>query len=92
MALAAATRPTDFDLIQTTLKTGAGRAGSPQVRPVTRGNMAVREDLGPNPLGTGATLPPMPSSPNGQRAVTSPSPFGDESVFGTGFENMFGQS
>ena len=92
VALAAATRPSDFELNQTTLKTGAGRAGSPQVRPVTRGNMAVREDLGPNPLGTGATLPPMPTSPNGQRAVTSPSPFGDESVFGTGFENMFGQS
>jgi twitching motility protein PilT len=92
VALAAATRPSDFALNQTTLKTGAGRPGMPK-RPATRGNTAVREDggLGPNPLGTGATLPPMPTSPNGQRAVTSPSPFGDDSVFGTGFENMFGQ-
>jgi twitching motility protein PilT len=45
-----------------------------------------------HPLGTGPTLPPIATSPQGIQAVTSPSPIGNpnESVFGTGFESLFG--
>ena len=47
--------------------------------------------LGANPLGTGATLPPLATSPTGHGVVSSPNPFaGDASVFGSGFESLFG--
>jgi twitching motility protein PilT len=66
----------------------------PPPRPTTRANAAVVDDLGlgANPLGTGATLPPMTTSPHGQKVVSSPSPFEEESVFGQGFEAFFGDS
>lgn len=48
-------------------------------------------DLGPNPLGTGNVLPPLATSPTGHGVVTSPSPLSaDDSVFGSGFESLFG--
>jgi twitching motility protein PilT len=102
VALAAATRPSDFALSVTMLKKNGAKpapslhAKRPEVaaqrKTATRGNPAVNDEfgLGPNPLGTGATLPPMPTSPNGQQVVTSPSPLNEDSVFGTGFESMFG--
>jgi len=46
--------------------------------------------LGSNPLGTGANLPPIATSPTGHSAVTSPSPLGGDTVFGSGFESLFG--
>ncbi len=47
--------------------------------------------LGANPLGTGAILPPLAASPSGHRTVTSPNPLaGDISIFGSGFEGLFG--
>jgi twitching motility protein PilT len=46
--------------------------------------------LGNNPLGTGASLPPIATSPTGHSAVTSPSPLGGDTVFGSGFESLFG--
>ncbi len=103
VAVAAASRPSDFELNLTTLKKSGrnsdtlsprGPSTQQQRRTATRGNPAVGDEfgLGPNPLGTGATLPPMATSPQGQRTVTSPSPFSEDSVFGTGFESIFGQS
>lgn len=95
VAVGAATRPADFELHFTTLKQGGsprrttGRHAT-QRNTATRGTAAVRDDLGPNPLGTGPTLPPMQTSPHGSKAVTSPSPFADDSVFGSGFEAIFG--
>ncbi|BAH37945.1 twitching mobility protein [Gemmatimonas aurantiaca T-27] len=47
--------------------------------------------LGMNPLGTGNTLPPLATSPAGHGVVSSPNPLaGDASVFGSGFESLFG--
>ncbi len=46
---------------------------------------------GANPLGTGAMLPPLATSPTGHGVVSSPNPFSnDASVFGSGFESLFG--
>ena len=47
--------------------------------------------LAASPLGTGATLPPLATSPSGMAAVTSPSPLGGDTVFGSGFESLFGE-
>lgn len=45
--------------------------------------------LGANPLGAGATLPPIATTPSEAPRVSSPSPLGANSVFGSGFESLF---
>jgi twitching motility protein PilT len=96
VALAAATRPSDFELNYKTLSSGqrpqpqtirpgVRTTSSSSMRPVLAG-----AGLGPNPLGTGPNLPPIATSPVGHPAVTSPSPLGEDTVFGSGFESLFG--
>lgn len=95
-ALSAATRPSDFELNFKTLNSGR-RAPTPLASAAVRAAppTGVRpagqpSGLGPNPLGTGPNLPPISTSPTGHGAVTSPSPLGDDTVFGSGFESLFG--
>lgn len=97
-AMAAATRPSDFELNFKTLNSGR-RAPTPLATSAIRGaaksapikpGQPAGLGLGPNPLGTGPTLPPIATSPSGHAAVTSPNPLGDETVFGSGFESLFG--
>jgi len=102
-ALAASTRPADFEL---TFRMMRGKKtpsiGAPSIaqrhtqstRTVTSSSPSLRTDepdggLGPNPLGTGNQLPPIGTSPLGQSAITSPNPLGND-VFGSGFESLFG--
>jgi twitching motility protein PilT len=99
-ALGAATRPSDFELnfktlnsgrrAPTPLATNAVRSAAGMVGTSARGGTAGNIGLGMNPLGTGPTLPPIATSPSGHAAVTSPSPLGEETVFGSGFESLFG--
>ncbi len=105
-ALAASTRPADFDL---TFRMMSGRGGptnhaapspsavSAPVRPSVRPSVTIPSprpelagSLGANPLGTGPQLPPIATSPTSHLAVTSPSPLGGDAVFGSGFESLFG--
>ncbi len=96
-ALAASTRPADFEL---TFRMMRGRrtptASHPVVSPrVTSsvpavGGAASGASLGLNPLGTGAQMPPIATSPTSHAAVTSPNPLGGDAVFGSGFESLFG--
>ncbi|MES2522763.1 MAG: PilT/PilU family type 4a pilus ATPase [Gemmatimonadota bacterium] len=94
IALAAATRPADFELGFRMGK--AAPAAKPDLRkPSVTGTMAAvgaapASGMGHNPLGTGANLPPILTSPTGHAAVTSPSPLGGDTVFGSGFESLFG--
>ena len=109
VALAASTRPSDFELQFRMMKgrktPGAGAAavvrkatGSHRtINPGTPKPMAVPpparpiKEPGVNPLGTGNRMPPLASTPSEHQAmVTSPSPLGDESEFGSGFESLFG--
>ena len=101
MAKAAATNPADFELSfrmgrnrQTPPSAVTGIASRPtgSVRSVTQGMgvVATPSTLGANPLGTGSTLPPIATSPSGHSAVTSPNPLGNDAVFGSGFESLFG--
>jgi twitching motility protein PilT len=99
----AATNPADFELGfrmgksgAPSASTGLGKVSASQAtlsgngsapRVPTANHPAV--GLGPNPLGTGATLPPMATSPQGHDTVTSPNPLGND-VFGSGFESLFG--
>lgn len=102
VAKGAATNPADFELGFRMGKSGApasvglGKVSASQgtlsghgnaARPATASNPAI--GLGPNPLGTGSTLPPMATSPQGHDTVTSPNPLGND-VFGSGFESLFG--
>jgi twitching motility protein PilT len=103
-ALAAATRPADFELgfrmgkgRKTPLGNRAvggrapGAGASPPLAksaPGSAGNPSA--GLGLNPLGTGASLPPIATSPSSHSAVTSPNPLGNDAVFGSGFESLFG--
>ncbi|MGV3707634.1 MAG: type IV pilus twitching motility protein PilT [Gemmatimonas sp.] len=102
-ALAAATRPSDFELQFKTLNSGrraptplastAVRAAAAAATPAASAKPGAGQPgagLGPNPLGTGATLPPIATSPSGHSAVSSPNPLGDDTVFGSGFESLFG--
>ncbi len=95
VALGAATRPADFELNFRTLSRGH-RAPTPLATPAIKAAAAAaspqRAGVPQHPLGTGPTLPPMATSPHGTQAVTSPSPFGggDDTVFGSGFESLFG--
>lgn len=96
VALAAATRPSDFELNFKTLNSGR-RAPTPLATNAVRSAAAgarpapgIQAGLGPNPLGTGPSLPPISTSPSGHSAVTSPNPLGDDTVFGSGFESLFG--
>jgi twitching motility protein PilT len=104
VALAAATRPADFELNFRTLSRGqraptplanaAITAAANRATQAAPGRPAAAAPAMPaHPLGTGPTLPPMATSPQGVTAVSSPSPFGregEDSVFGTGFEGLFG--
>ncbi len=97
VALAASTRPSDFEL---GFRMGKGPApatpkADARVRAATGAMTAVPAHaapsaIGANPLGTGANLPPIATSPVGHAAVTSPSPLGGDTVFGSGFESLFG--
>ncbi len=94
VALSAASRPADFELNFRTLSRGQ-RVPTPLATPAIKAaaaaaNPPARASL--HPLGTGPTLPPMATSPHGSQAVTSPSPFGggDDTIFGSGFESLFG--
>jgi len=104
-ALAASTRPADFELTfrmmrgRRTPPTGVAASASRQTASVpavtaktptgARGEQSLG-GLGPNPLGTGKQLPPIATSPSGHRTVTSPNPLGGDAVFGSGFESLFG--
>ena len=101
VAKAAATNPADFELSfrmgrnrQTPPSAAKGIASHPtgSIRSVTQGMAAVAAPgtLGANPLGTGSTMPPIATSPSGHSAVTSPNPLGNDAVFGSGFESLFG--
>ena len=107
VALAASTRPADFELnfrmkaaaapkpgTDARMPTGASQAvPAPAPVPAMAGSgvdSIMGGSLGTNPLGTGATLPPIVTSPTGHSAVTSPSPLGGDTVFGSGFESLFG--
>jgi twitching motility protein PilT len=100
-ALAASTRPADFEL---GFRMGKGRktpvanravpgigAAPPLPNAAAKATaQAAAAGLGANPLGTGAALPPMATSPGSHSAVTSPNPLGNDAVFGSGFESLFG--
>lgn len=101
VAKAAATNPADFDL---SFRLGRNSASLPEgvrnvpsrptgsTKSVTQGMSAVAtpNSLGANPLGTGPTMPPIATSPSGHSAVSSPNPLGNDAVFGSGFESLFG--
>jgi twitching motility protein PilT len=111
VALAAATRPADFEL---GFRMGKGRrtpsrpqtgqqrtvraTGAPRAATAPAGSAAVAATgagaagLGANPLGTGPTLPPIRTSPSPSpaAAVSSPNPLGNDAIFGSGFESLFG--
>ena len=99
-ALSASTRPADFELTFRMMR-GAGEppaassasrstASFTVVTSVTPASARASSGLGPNPLGTGAQLPPIATSPTSHLAVTSPNPLGGDAVFGSGFESLFG--
>ncbi len=99
VALAASTRPSDFELgfrmgkgpAPATPKADAARARATGAMAAVPANApAPGAPIGANPLGTGANLPPIATSPAGHAAVTSPSPLGGDTVFGSGFESLFG--
>lgn len=105
VALAAATRPSDFELgfrmgkgggsPSAAPRTGTGTMNAVGAPPVpnataTAASNAHAAGFQTNPLGTGANLPPIATSPTGHAAVTSPSPLGGDTVFGSGFESLFG--
>jgi twitching motility protein PilT len=98
-ALAASTRPADFELgfrMRSTQpparpKTIPGMPAVPEPATANRAEANARAaGLPANPLGTGTALPPMHTSPSAHAAVTSPNPLGNEGVFGSGFESLFG--
>lgn len=98
VALAASTRPADFELgfrmraTKTPMGTRPIKAtgSAPSIAQTPAQVNAAAAGLGPNPLGTGASLPPMATSPTAHVAVTSPNPLGNDAVFGSGFESLFG--
>ena len=106
MALAASTRPADFELgfrmgksrrtpargkTVPGVRAVAGQAASAPTAPASRAEANARAaGLHANPLGTGSALPPMATSPTSHAAVTSPNPLGNDGVFGSGFESLFG--
>jgi len=101
VAKAAATNPADFEL---SFRMGRNRrtpnaqvtgiasrlTGSAKSATQGLGTIATASGLGANPLGTGPTMPPIAASPSGHSAVTSPNPLGNDTVFGSGFESLFG--
>ena len=105
-AKAAATNPADFELhfsMGRGRRTPMGvksidpkkRVSPPRGAAVTRKTAprgtAAQGTRAIGPLGTGATLPPLATSPSSHEVVTSPDPLGGgNSAFGTGFENLFG--
>ena len=101
VAKAAATNPADFELSfrmsrnrRTPHSSAVGIASrlTGATKPVAQGvgTTATPSDLGANPLGTGPTLPPIATRPSGHSTVSSPNPLGNDSVFGSGFESLFG--
>ncbi len=101
VAKAAATNPADFEL---SFRMGKNRQSPPSgvrgiasrptgsTKSVTQGmgTIVTPSGLGTNPLGTGPTMPPIATSPSGHSAVSSPNPLGNDAVFGSGFESLFG--
>jgi twitching motility protein PilT len=101
VAKAAATNPADFELsfrmgrnrrTPNAQVTGIAPRLTGSAKSVTQGlgTIATPSGLGANPLGTGPTMPPIATSPSGHSAVTSPNPLGNDAVFGSGFESLFG--
>jgi len=101
VAKAAATNPADFELSfrigrnrRTPHSSVVGLASrlTGSTMPVTQsvGTVATPSGLGANPLGTGPTMPPIATSPSSHSTVSSPNPLGNDSVFGSGFESLFG--
>jgi twitching motility protein PilT len=101
VAKAAATNPADFELSfrmsrnrRTPHSSAVGIASrlTGSTKPATQelGTTATPSGLGANPLGTGPTMPPISTSPSGHSTVSSPNPLGNDSVFGSGFESLFG--
>ena len=102
VALGAATRPADFELNFRTLSRGKAQPGGDRpsgltqevwaVRPTAPGAAPAAASARAHPLGSGPLMPPLATSPQGITAVTSPSPIGNpnDSVFGSGFESLFG--
>jgi twitching motility protein PilT len=100
VAKGAASNPADFELafrMGRTRKTPAmsqagqiGRAPAGSAVPRPAPPAAPAHGLGANPLGTGHTLPPLATSPTGHESVTSPNPLKNDTVFGSGFESLFG--
>ncbi len=105
VALAASTRPSDFELQFKMMKgrktplaviatvarkaTGSHRSIHPST-PKASVTAKTEPELGANPLGTGTRMPPLATTPSGHQSVTSPSPLGNDSEFGSGFESLFG--
>lgn len=101
VAKAAATNPADFELSfrmgrnrRTPHSSVVGLASqlTGSAKSVTQGvgTVATPSGLGANPLGTGPMLPPIGTTPSSHSAVSSPNPLGNDSVFGSGFESLFG--
>jgi twitching motility protein PilT len=98
VAKGAATNPADFELAFRMGRTRKTPAVGHTVKPATMPRPAAPKapphaaaGLGANPLGTGQMLPPIATSPSGYESVTSPNPLQNDSVFGSGFESLFGQ-
>ncbi len=75
----------------TQTNTSAAALGASGITPARPTGSHPTVGLGANPLGTGPNMPPIQTSPTGHPAVSSPSPLGgNDSVFGSGFESLFG--
>ena len=101
VAKAAATNPADFELSfrmsrnrrtpqRSVVGLASGLTGSAQLVTQGMGTIATPSGLGANPLGTGPTMPPIAPSLSGHSTVSSPNLRGNDSVFGSGFESLFG--
>lgn len=97
VAKGAATNPADFELAFRMGRSRKTPVAGQTVKPATLPGRpsahpgGVTAGLGANPLGTGLTMPPLATSPSGHEQVTSPNPLKSDSVFGSGFESLFGQ-
>jgi twitching motility protein PilT len=102
VAKAAATNPADFELHFRMGRSRRTPLGVPSVDPARRGPMpggvtgrpvagAAPPHRPTNPLGAGAMMPPLATSPTSHEVVSSPDPFGGGATqYGSGFESLFG--
>jgi twitching motility protein PilT len=105
-AKSAATNPADFELhfsmgrsrrtplggkaVESAKRNSPARGTAAARKTAPRGT-AAHGARPVSPLGNGATLPPLATSPTSHEVVNSPDPFGRGGTpFGTGFENLFG--